>query len=125
MCGLLRALLADEDVRRPRWTFHGLFLRALKLGLLLVCLNELLYVLSFEEVRAVVYQERLVRMTAAVNQLFTWAVLQLARRKAKGLLLIGVLAAAYQFSKTREGVLWRSYNWCFRCASRAVKRILI
>ena len=55
MCKLLNAVLDQKTDQRPRWTFHGIILCALKLSIVLVCLNELLYCLSFEEVRSVVY----------------------------------------------------------------------
>lgn len=97
----------------------------LKFGFLLICLNELLYFLSFEEVRAVVYQKRMVQMTAAVNRFFAWAAIQFAHRKVKSLILVGVLVVAYQFSKTQSGVLWRCYNWCARCLGRTVKKVLL
>lgn len=125
LCRLLRVLLSEEDTRGPRWTFHGLAFLALKLGVLLVCLNELLYFLSFEEVRAVVYQERLVQVTAAVNRFFVWAVVQFAHRKVKSLVLIAGLVVVYEISKTRQGRLWRCYNWCFRSAGRVVRKVLV
>ena len=121
--GFLRWLSGPSP--RPHWTIHGILLLILRCAIVLFCLNELLYALSFEEVRAWLYQRPIGAAAAAVNSALLKIARHCVRRRARLLVIVaiclGAILGLYILSKRRSGALWRGYGTCVRATVRFVR----